>query len=74
MLTEQTIVTNPATKGKAIKNADPSGMKVCGSVPGEQRSSIRVPDAGEGYLEGMDAEGNDRFQLSSGYHLQQGGP
>ena len=73
MLTEQTIVTNTATNRQGNQECRPLWDEDP-SVPGEQRGSATVPDEGEGYLEGMDAEGDDKFQLLSGYQLRQGGP
>lgn len=39
-------------KGKAIKNADPSGMKVCVTPPGKHFSSSAVLDEDEENLDG----------------------
>lgn len=41
VITEQTIVTTTAhKKGKAIKNADPAGLKVSVSLQGEQQLRV----------------------------------
>lgn len=50
-------------KGKAIKNTDPSGMKVCVTLPGKHFSSSAALDEDEENLDGEVAEGDVNFPL-----------
>lgn len=65
MITEQTIVTSIAQKGQGNQEHRASEMKVCVTLPGKQFSSVAVLDEGEGILEGVVTEGDDKFQLWS---------